>query len=399
MASPRPGAMTLPMERDRLFDPPAELRRLRAGRPISRLSFPDGHLGWLVTSHAAARQVLTDPRFSARQELRHFPVRLPIVTDQQGPARPGWFVRMDPPDHTRYRRLLTGQFTLRRMQQLSPRIKAIAQEHLDGMERQGPPADLVQAYALPIPSLVICELLGVPYAEREQFQLQTATLLRFGATKEQFMAAIGGLGQYLHKLVLAKRAAPTDDLLGGLAASGELTDEELAGIAMLLLIAGHETTANMLALGTFALLQNPEQLAALRADPALIDGAVEELLRYLSILHTGLTRTALEDVTVEGEQVAAGETVVVAVAEANRDAGHFSAPDTLDVTRSAVGHVAFGHGVHQCLGQQLARIEMRIAYSALLERFPSLRLAVPPEQVPMRGDMAVYGVHRLPVTW
>lgn len=285
------------------------------------------------------------------------------------------------------------------MQQLTPRIAAIAHEHLDGLERQGPPADLVQAYALPIPSLVICELLGVPYAEREQFQLQTATMMRLGATKEQFMGAIAELGQFLYKLVSAKRAAPTDDLLGGLAAAGELTDEELAGVAMLLLIAGHETTANMLALGVYALLSNPDQLAALRADPDLMPGAVEELMRYLSIIHTGLTRAALEDVTVEGQQVTAGETVVVSVAEANRDGEHFTTPDTLDVARSAAGHIAFGHGVHQCLGQQLARIEMRIGYSALLERFPNLRLATPPEQVPMRTDMAVYGVHKLLVTW
>ncbi len=399
MASPRPDTMTLPMERDRPFDPPAELRRLRAGRPINRLAFPDGHLGWLVTGHAAGRQVLSDPRFSARQELRHFPVRLPLISDQQGPARPGWFVRMDPPDHTRYRRLLTGQFTVRRMNQLTPRIVTIAEEHLDAMERQGPPADLVQAYALPIPSLVICELLGVPYAERERFQRQTATMISLGATKEQVMAALGDLGQFLYKLVLAKRAAPTDDLLGGLAASGELTDEELTGIAMLLLIAGHETTANMLALGVYALLRNPDQLAALRGDPALVDGAVEELLRYLSIIHTGLTRTALEDVTIEDEPIAAGETVVVAVAEANRDPASFAAPDTLDIGRSATGHLAFGHGIHQCLGQQLARIEMRVGYTALLKRFPGLRLAVTPEDVSMRSDMAVYGVHRLPVAW
>jgi cytochrome P450 len=391
--------MTLPMERDHPFDPPAELRRLRAGRPINRLAFPDGHLGWLVTGHVAARQVLSDPRFSARQDLRHFPVRLPLVTEQRGPARPGWFVRMDPPDHTRLRRLLTGQFTVRRMQQLTPRIEAIAREHLDGMERQGPPADLVQAYALPIPSLVICELLGVPYAEREQFQRHTATMMRMGATKEEFMGALAELSQYLHKLVLAKRAAPTDDLLGGLAVGGELTDDELAGVAMLLLIAGHETTANMLALGVYALLRSPDQLAALHADPDLMQGAVEELMRYLSIIHTGLTRTALEDVTVEGETVATGETVVVSVAEANRDAGHYSTPDTLDVARSATGHIGFGHGVHQCLGQQLARVEMRIAYSALFERFPALRLAAPPEQVPLRSDMAVYGVHSLPVSW
>jgi cytochrome P450 len=399
MASSGPTAMTLPMERDHPFDPPAELRRLRAGKPVNRLAFPDGHLGWLVTGHATGRAVLSDPRFSARQELRHFPVRLPLVSDQPGPARPGWFVRMDPPEHTRLRRLLTGQFTVRRMSGLTPRIAEIADELLDAMHRQGPPADLVRDYALPLPSLVICELLGVPYAERDRFQRQAATMLRIGTDREAVLAAIADLGEFLYRLVLAKRAAPTDDLLGGLAAGGELTDEELTGVAMLLLIAGHETTANMLALGVYALLRNPEQLAALRANPVLVDGAVEELLRYLSIIHTGLTRTALEDATIEGEQITAGETVVISVAEANRDAGHFAAPDSLDITRAETGHLAFGHGIHQCLGQQLARTEMRVGYATLLQRFPGLRLAVPPQEVSLRSDMAIYGVHRLPVAW
>jgi cytochrome P450 len=399
MASPRPSAMTLPMERDHPFDPPAELRRLRAGRPINRLAFPDGHLGWLVTGHAEARQVLSDPLFSARQELRHFPVRLPFITEQQGPARPGWFVRMDPPDHTRLRRLLTGQFTVRRMNQLTPRIAAIAREHLDVMERQGPPVDLVQAYALPIPSLVICELLGVPYADRERFQRQTATMMRLGATKEQFMGALLDLSQYLHKLVTAKRAAPTDDLLGALAAGGELSDEELAGVAMLLLIAGHETTANMLALGVYALLRNPDQLAALRADPALLPGAVEELLRYLSIISMGVSRHAKEDVTVGGATIRENETVVVSVPAVNRDESQYPDPHELRVDRPRGHHVAFGHGIHQCLGQQLARVEMTVGFTELLRRLPSLQLAVPADQVPLRTDMSIYGVHALPVKW
>lgn len=190
-----------------------------------------------------------------------------------------------------------------------------------------------------------------------------------------------------------------DDLLSGLAEHADLTDEELTGIAMLLLVAGHETTANMLALGTYALLRDPRQLAALRADPALAENAVEELLRYLSIIHIGLTRTALENVELAGERIAAGETVVVAVNEANRDGTLFDDPDRLALDRPASAHLAFGHGAHQCLGQQLARIEMRIGFSALLRRFPDLRLAVPPEEVPLRTEMAVHGVHRLPVTW
>jgi cytochrome P450 len=387
--------MTMTLAREHPFDPPISLL---GAEPIRRLSFPDGHLGWLVTGYDTACQVLSDPRFSASQELRHFPVRLPI-SDQPGPARPGWFVRMDAPEHTRYRRLLTRHFSMRRMNALTPRIEAIVEEHLDAMARQGPPADLVRDYALPIPSLVICELLGVPYAERDHFQEQTAALLSVGVTMERFREAITGLGQFLYGIVRSKRVAPTDDLLSELAAHPDLTEEELTGIAMLLLVAGHETTANMLALGTFALLSSPDQLAALRTDPALIDNAVEELLRYLSIVHVGLTRTALEDLDLAGERIAAGETVVVAINGANRDAARFDDPDQLAVTRSGTGHLAFGHGAHQCLGQQLARIEMRVGFAALLRRFPDLRLAVPPREIPLRTDMAIYGVHRLPVVW
>lgn len=204
---------------------------------------------------------------------------------------------------------------------------------------------------------------------------------------------------YLGELVERKRAEPADDLLGGLVAAGELSDEELAGVALLLLIAGHETTANMLGLGTFALLQYPDQLAALREGRVDVANAVEELLRYLTVISFGLTRTALEDVELGGEVIRAGESVCAYLPVVNRDLARFPSGNELDVAADAHGHLAFGHGVHQCLGQQLARIEMRIAYPALLRRFPTLRLGVPPEEVPMRGDMAIYGVHRLPVEW
>jgi cytochrome P450 len=201
-------------------------------------------------------------------------------------------------------------------------------------------------------------------------------------------------------LVRAKRRQPAEDLLSGLIhGDGGLTDDELVNIGNLLLIAGHETTANMLGLGTLTLLQHPGQLAALRADPTLFTGAVEELLRYLSIIQFGLLRVATEDVEVGGRRILAGDPVVVAVMTADRDPARFADPDTLDVTRGYSPHLAFGHGVHQCLGQQLARVELKVGLRALLERFPTLRLAVPPEQVRMRDDMAIYGVHELPVTW
>jgi cytochrome P450 len=315
-------------------------------------------------------------------------------------AKPGVFISMDAPNHTRYRKLLTGQFTVRRMNQLSTRIEEIVLEHLAAMRAQGTSADLVSAYALPIPSLVICELLGVPYDERHGFQEDTAKGLSLESTMEEIRAAFDRIQDFVRDLVRRKRVNPGDDMLSGLITSGaDLTDEEISGMGVLLLVAGHETTANMLGLGTLTLLTNPDQLAALRADPSLIDNTVEELMRFLTIIQLGTIRTALEDVELAGHVVRAGETLSLSLPAANRDPERFSNPDKFDITRSANGHLSFGHGVHQCLGQQLARIEMRIAYARLFEEFPDLRLAVPVEEVPLRTDMGIYGVHELPVEW
>jgi cytochrome P450 len=396
--------LTLPTEREHPFDPPATIMELRDRAPLHRMTYADGHLGWLVTGYAAARAVLADPRFSNRPELTHPPVpsRLEIakeIQDRQVQVPPGFFLRMDAPEHTRYRKLLAGQFTVRRMSLLEPRIEEIAESCVDRMAAHGGPADLVEEFALPIPSLVICELLGVPFEERGQFQRDSKVLVSLDTKPGDFIGAMTRISAYLYGLIQRKRAEPGDDLLSGLVAGGELDDPELTGVAFLLLVAGHETTANMLGLGTYALLANPGQLAALRADPSLMDNAVEELLRYLTIIHLGPVRTALEDVEIEGTLVRKGEAVTLQLPAVNRDPSRFPGGESLDVTRPAGGHLSFGHGIHQCLGQQLARIEMRIGYSTLLRRLPGLRLAVPPEEVPMRSDMSIYGVHRLPVTW
>jgi cytochrome P450 len=395
--------VSLPMRRSSPFDPPAEYRRLREKEPVTRLAFPDGNVGWLLTRHEDVRALLADDRFSSDRRRVSSPVRkFPIRPD--APAmRAGSLIGMDPPEHTRYRRMLTGYFTVRRMRELAPRIEQIVSEHLDAMERSGPPADLVPAFARPIPSMVICELLGVPYQDKATFQRCTSTLLRLDASEESISAARDELWQYMLDLVAAKRQHPDGALLGSLiqagAADTALTDERLAGIGQLLLAAGHETTANMLALGTYALLGHADQLCALREDADLVDGAVEELLRYLTIVQFGTVRVAREDVDVAGRRVRAGETVVASLAAADRDPVQFPEPDELDLARPAAQHVAFGHGIHQCLGQQLARVEMKVAYSALFRRFPRLRLAVRADEVPMRDDMFIYGVHRLPVAW
>ncbi|MEV4175784.1 cytochrome P450 [Nonomuraea sp. NPDC049709] len=391
----------LPIDRDRRcpFDPPPELARLRAERPISRMIYPDGHEGWLVTGYHAARALLADPRLSSRSENRRTAVLTdPVKTGLAG-AGPGMISRMDPPEHTRLRRLLIGEFTVHRMKQLEPRIQELAEQHIDEMRRQGPPADLVQAYALPIPSLVICELLGVPYEDRKTFRHDSRRLLNLDTAPDEVAAAGASLIHYMSELIRDKRARPGSDLLSDLARGGELDDEEMTGLGMTLLVAGHETTANMLSLGTLALLEHPDQLRRLRQDPGLIDGAVEELMRYLSVVHASISRGALADIEIDGHVIKEGEVVTLSLPAANRDHGRFPDPDELDVSRSAIGHLAFGHGVHQCLGQQLARVEMRVGFTALLKAFPELRLAVPAEEIAFREHAFVYGVHRLPVTW
>jgi cytochrome P450 len=384
------------------FDPPSRLTALRGARPVSPMIFPDGHEGWLVTGYDAVRLLMADSRFSSRQDLgvMHMPYETPGMpfATEPSPQVPGLFISMDPPDHTRLRRKLTGAFTVKRMKQLEEHIIEITERQLDELARLTPPVDLVKEFALPVPSLVICELLGVPYADRETFQANSAKFMERDVQLDEKMAAFGAMFAFLAELVTNKRAAPDEDILSDLARDDDLTIEELAGIGFLLLLAGHETTANMLALGTFALLEHPEQLAELRADPDLMPGAVEEFMRYLSVADI-FYRYAVEDVELGGETIGKGSTVVISLLAANRDPERFDNPDALDIHRTARGHLSFGHGVHQCLGQQLARIEMRASFDGLLRRFPTLQLAIPADEVKLRTDMNIYGVHELPVTW
>ncbi|MFC9255872.1 cytochrome P450 [Amycolatopsis thailandensis] len=393
----------LPMQRDAgPFAPPGEITRLRGSRPVSPMVFPDGHEGWLVTGYDEVRQMMADTRFSSRQDIGilHMPYETPGMPapTEPSPPMPGMFVAMDPPDHGRLRKRLTGAFTVKRMKQLEEHIVEITEQHLDAMAKLVPPVDLVKEFALPVPSLVICELLGVPYEDRENFQASSAQLMVRDQTLEEKMAAFIGMNTFLTELVTRKRETPGDDILSDLGRYDDLTIEELAGAAFLLLLAGHETTANMLALGTFALLEHPEQLAELRADAELLPAAVEELLRYLSVADI-FFRYATEDLELGGETIREGSTVIVSLLAANRDPRRFENPETLDIHRNARGLLSFGHGVHQCLGQQLSRIEMRAGFEGLLRRFPTLALAVPADEVKLKTDMNIYGVHELPVTW
>ncbi len=384
--------VTLPLIRDakRPFEPPPGLTELPA---LARMRFPDGHLGWLVTSHELVRAVLADPRFSSRYELLHDPFH--DAGGTLSPAPSGDLSGIDAPEHTRLRRAVASRFTVRRMALLTDRIRQICAHHLDAMRRQGPVVDLVAAYAQPVPALTICELLGVPYDDHEFFQRQVSEVME-PESMDQVGRAWNRLADYIARLAAAKRAAPTEDVLSELTGT-DLDDAELAGLGTFLLGAGLETTRNMIAFGVLALLDRPDQLALLRAEPRLWDSAVEELLRYLSIVHTN-ARTALEDVELGGQVIEAGVTVALSMAAANRDPQRFEDPNVLDVRRRATGHVAFGHGAHLCLGHQLARVELRVALPALLSRFPDLALAVGAGEVPLRHGN-VHGVRRLPVRW
>ncbi|MEU0877088.1 cytochrome P450 [Lentzea sp. NPDC005914] len=384
------------------FDPAGGLTELSGQGRIHRIDH-NGESVWLVTGHDEARAVLSDPRMSSDRINSPRARRLisPELHAKMFPPerQAGSFIFMDAPEHTRYRRLLTGQFTVRRMRDLTPRIHEIVTAQLDAMIEKGPPADLVRDFALPVPSLVICELLGVDYGDREEFQQRTAKLLSLKTTIDEQIEVGTALRMFMLGLVRDKQRDPGDDLLSGLVRDTDLNELELAGIANLLLIAGHETTANMLALGTFALLEHPEEFTKLREHPELTENAVEELLRYLSIISMGVSRHAKADVEIGGTTIREGETVVVSVPAVNRDESQYSEPHELRVDRPRGHHVAFGHGIHQCLGQQLARVEMTVAFAELLRRLPTLKLAVPADEVPLRTDMSIYGVHSLPVTW
>nr|AKA59077.1 cytochrome P450 [Streptomyces sp. WAC2288] len=394
----------LPRRRTSPFDPPEEYAGLRERCPVAPLRLtlgPGDGGGWLVTRLADARAVLSDRRFSHRNELIGLPLPPPFPLTEYAPppAAPGAFIKMDQPEHSRYRRLIAKRFTMRGINALTPMITRITEESLDAMEAAGKPVDLVKHFAEPLPVRVMCEMLGVPDEVRGPLGDHLALLGRMEYSLEELITACTVIAEQLQGLLVAKRAEPADDLLSELATGGKVTDEEWVNIAWALLGGGFDTTMNMLALGTFALLTRPEQLTAVRERPELVDNAVEELLRYLTISHFGASRAALEDVELQGTRIAKGDTVVVALPAANRDPAHFGTPDALDITAPTQGHVAFGHGEHQCVGQHLARGVLRIAYPALFRRFPTLRLATGPDEVPLREDMLHYGVHELMVTW
>ncbi|WAL64997.1 cytochrome P450 [Amycolatopsis cynarae] len=378
------------------YAPPEQHVRLREEAPISQVALPNGQTAWALTKHEHIRTMLTDPRFSSDRRNPGFPLLL--FSDRRPTNFRPSLIAMDPPEHGPARRAVVGEFTVKRMAALRPRIQQIVDEHIDAMLAGPRPADLVQALSLPVPSLVICELLGVPYADHDFFQSRSTKLLRRTTSSDERLAVIDDLRGYLHRLIAKKEREPGDDLL-----SRQLEKtkdrEELVSLGFLLLIAGHETTANMISLGTLTLLEHPETLAALREDPSKTLNAVEELLRYFTIAEFATSRVATADVELGGVTIRAGEGVLALGNTANRDPEAFDDPEEFDIERGARHHIAFGFGAHQCLGQNLARMELQIVFDTLFRRVPGLRLAVDAGELPFKDDANIYGLYELPVTW
>ncbi|KUL41656.1 cytochrome P450 [Actinoplanes awajinensis] len=395
--------LQFPLVRHCPYAPPEEYGQLREKDPVTRIRLPDGRESWVVTRHEHVRQVLNDPSFSADRTHADFPnlapAGQPLPRDDSAPS----MLTMDPPEHGPARRAVLGEFTVRQIAALRPRMQQIVDERLDAMLAGPRPADLVEELSLPVPSMVICEMLGVPYTDHDFFQVNTAAMIKRETPQDERRAAFGRIRDYLDELIAGKEDAPPDDLLGRQIrksrAGGDYDRRSLVSLGFLLLVAGHETTANMISLGTLALLGNPAQMDALRADPARTLGAVEEMLRYFTIVDTVVARLCVADTEVGGVTIRAGEGVLTLGQAANRDPEAFDEPDAFDIGRPARHHVAFGFGPHQCLGQNLARAELQIVFDTLLRRVPALRLATPVEELPFKSDAAIYGVYHMPVTW
>ncbi|GAA2980285.1 MULTISPECIES: cytochrome P450 family protein [Streptomyces] len=369
--------------------------KMRAEGPVHAIRTDDIEHAWLIVGYEEGRAALADQRFSKdwRTAERWAASENPINANM---------LEMDAPRHTRLRRLVAGEFTARRIEALRPRVEEITGRLLDAMVPAGR-ADLVDAFAFPLPMTVICELIGVPDLDRDAFRhLSNAIVAPVARDAEE--KAVHAMGDYLDELIADKRRSPGEDLMSALIQARDeqgdrLSSDELVGMAFLLLVAGHETTVNLISNGVRALLDHPDQLALLRARPELLDGAVEEMLRYEGPVETATFRFAREPVTIGSQVIPAGDAVLVALGSGNRDADRYPDPDTFDIRREPRGHLAFGHGMHFCLGAPLARMEGRIAVRALLDRCPGLALDPDGEEPDWLPGLLIRGVRRLPVRW
>ncbi|GII20419.1 cytochrome P450 [Planosporangium mesophilum] len=383
-----------------LYEPSPEYAELRDRRPVTQVTLPDGKTAWLVTGHAEARQVMIDPRFSRKAASGPDTPKLGLAAADDS------ILGMDPPEHTRLRRLVASAFTARRVEELRPRVAKLVDELLDRVETLPRPVDLVENFSLPLPVQVICELLGVPATDRHVFHAWSDAVMNdWRADPAKSKEAIEELSRYFARLIAAKRAEPADDLMTALIAARDrddkLSEHELVQLGLGLLIAGHETTANQINMFLLTLLRYPDELARLRTTPDDIPRAVEELMRFVQLGQGGggLLRVTLEEVELGGVRLPAGAAVLPALLAANRDPRAFDQPDRLDLSRADNPHLGFGAGVHHCLGAQLARMELQEALRGLLRRLPGVRVTVPDSELRFKSGMTLRSLEALPVTW
>ncbi|OMC48310.1 cytochrome [Mycobacterium sp. IS-1264] len=388
---PAPRAAQCPLQ------PPAEFASWRE-EPGLRRAMYHGQPAWVVSRYHDIRAALLDPRLSADT------IPDSIRPSGSGGKAPVMFARIDDPEHHRLRRQLTSNFTFRRCEAMRPQIQELVDHYLGEMMRNGPPADIVRDFGLPVPSMVIALLLGVPPEDLPLFQRHTTAGLDTKSSDEEKAQAFGAMYVYIQELVKRKAHEPGDDLISRLVtdyvATGQLDDETAAMTSVIMMQAGHETTANMISLGTVALLQHPDVFERLGRtdDHTVVANIVEELMRYLTIVHSQVDRVAIEDLTIGGQLIRAGEPVVMNLPAGNWDGQFVDNPETFDADRNTRGHLGFGYGVHQCIGQNLARVEMQVAFATLARRLPALKLAVPPDELRFK-DADIYGMKELPVTW
>ncbi|MEU1365527.1 cytochrome P450 [Streptomyces sp. NPDC005803] len=394
-----------PASRSCPFSAPPQYSEFRETGGLHKVTIWNGTQHWLATRHADIRAVLSSASFSADVRIPDFP----IVHSNQPEHEGGMFLRLDDPEHARLRQMLTKEFSVKRTQAMRDELLKITDELIDAMLAKGGPVDLIQDFALPMPSRAICTILGVPYEDHDQFQQHANAGTDLDVSHEERARLQREAFEYYTALVERKRREPADDMVSRLLADHEGPDgfapEMMPVLVSILVGAGHETTANMLGLGTVALLLNPAQRDRLRDRPELAPTTAEEMLRYWSIVSTDPRRVALEDIEIGGQLVRKGEGVIVSLIAGNRDPRAFGAEegecpaDELDIARKARHHVAFGFGSHQCLGQNLARVEMQVAWPRLFERIPDLRLAVAQDELDFKKNSIVYGLKSLPVTW
>jgi cytochrome P450 len=388
-----------PMPREYPLDPPPALARLQADGPIGRIRLYRGDQAWVVLSYAECMRLLRLPGMSADFHAPGYPIVHPTLAE----FAPGLLQHLDPPEHDQYRRMLAPEFSAKRIERLRPQVTDLVSKLFDEMMAAGPEADLVGVLADSVPALVVWTLLGVGYKDRDYFVRCVDQFLGGNAEPAEAVRAEAGLRSLLRTVIHSKRGGSDDDLLSRVAGTyvdtGELEEEQLVSFALILLTAGFDTTSNMIGLGTVALLENPDQFAALRDDPGLAVSGVEELLRYLTVPHLGRHRAATEEIEVAGQVIRPGDGIIMALDIANRDPAQFAEPDQLILSNGKRPHLTFGYGIHQCLGATLARLELQTVFATLAERMPNLKMTVPLEALEFKSKAAVYGVRALPVSW